>query len=87
MIYSLKYSRTTSCFHFCRLYTCSICILIWLRLDYGQVSNKCHIFEVRQLLESGAYSYLNVIGVALIRGRRLFEAPRLLEEMRYTLPI
>ena len=31
----------------------------------------------------GAYLILKVLGAALIRGRRLFEALRLLEEIQY----
>ena len=34
------------------------------------------------LLKGGTYSRLTVNSVAFIRGRRLFEAPGLLEEMR-----
>ena len=45
------------------MYTCSICILSYLRLNYGQVSKK------HRILRSGAYQR-----VVLIRGRRLFRS-------------
>ena len=38
-------------------------------------------FEVRHLLEGSTYSDLSINGVALIRGRGLFEARPLLEEI------
>ena len=42
-------------------FTCSICALIQLRLDYDQISNKCHILK-----------YGNYYREALIRGWHLF---------------
>ena len=38
---------------------------------------------MRRLLEGGAYSDLTISGAALIRGRRLNAAQRLLEEIQY----
>ena len=40
-------------------------------------------FELQCLLEGGAYYDPNVDSVALIKGRRLFDACRFLEEMQY----
>ena len=37
----------------------------------------------RRLLKGGAYYDLTVNGAELMRGRRLFETRRLLEEIRY----
>ena len=37
--------------------------------------------EVWRLLDGGVYSDLSINGEALIRGRRLFEVQRLLEEI------
>ena len=37
----------------------------------------------RRLLKGSAYYDLTVTGAALMRGRRLFETRRLLEEIRY----
>ena len=39
--------------------------------------------KFQKLLEGGGYSSLIVNGAALTRGRRLFEARHLLEEMLY----
>ena len=39
-------------------------------------------FELRRLLEGGAYSDFSINDIALIRGWRLFEARYLLEEIR-----
>ena len=89
MITSLIYSRATIFFPlFYCLYTCSISILVLLRLDCGQVSDKRHIFRCslirgRRLLEGSGYSGVSVNGVVRIRGRPLFESRRLLEEVRY----
>ena len=88
MISCITYSRTTGVFSlFHCLYTCSICILIQLWLDCDKISNKRHILKCelirrRLLLDGGAYSVINVHGVALIIGRRLFETEHLLEELR-----
>ena len=38
---------------------------------------------MRHLLEGGAYSSINVQGVAIIRGQRLIETRHLLEQIRY----
>ena len=38
---------------------------------------------MQHLLEGGTYSGVNVQGVALIRGRRIFETRHLLEQIRY----
>ena len=67
------------------LYTCSICIWIQLCLDYDKISNKhhtlkCGLIKGGLLFDGGAYSSINVHGVAFIRGRRLFETQHLLEE-------
>ena len=59
------------------LHTCSICILISLRLNYGQISNK------HRISRGGVFSDLSVNGMALIRWRRLAETRRLLEEIKY----
>ena len=37
---------------------------------------------MRHLLEGGTYSGINVQGVALIRGRHLFETQHLLDQIR-----
>ena len=53
MIYILTCPRTTSYVH--RFFVVgSICILLLLWLDYGQISNKPPHFEVQGLLEGGA---------------------------------
>ena len=59
------------------LHTCSICILISLRLNYGQISNK------HRISRGGVFSDLSVNGMALIRWWRLAETRRLLEEIKY----
>ena len=89
MISSLIHSRATIFFPlFDCLYTCSICISVLLRLDCGQVSDKRHIFRCslirgRRLLGGSGYSGVSINVVVRIRGRRLFESRRLLEEVRY----
>ena len=40
------------------------------------------LLEGRHLLDGGAYFNVDTKGAAVIRGRRLFEARRLLEEIR-----
>ena len=48
MMCSLKYFRAARYFLH-GLYFCSICILIYIRLNYGQISNE------RRILKRGAY--------------------------------
>ena len=47
------------------------------------VSTTLLHFEVCRLLEGGAYFYMNSNDTTLIRGRLLFDARSLLEEIRY----
>ena len=59
-----------------------MCILIWLRLDCGRISNKSRIRRSR-LLVGGGHSVLKINGAVLIRERHLFRFRRLLEKIRY----
>ena len=63
-----SYFRSTTFFHFFRLYSCSICILIQLGLDYGYISIKrCILWCSAFSTEECANCFLSGSGTALIR--------------------
>ena len=50
---------TITCYSSC-LYFFTMCILIQMRVDCGEIPNKCNIFRKRHLLKDDAYFELSV---------------------------